>query len=418
MSGEDRSKGRDRDQDLVSGYATLALGLDNIASLEELFGEELGNALMATAVDRMRTRVPHVAALHETRHRRIILHLPGFDVRGVTALVTDLQALVAADAVDTPFGPVATSLSAGCVFVPRGAQGQRDDADVLPALHALHTAMANGPGSLEFARDDAKLLDYRTELMVASRAAVGAIGSENLTIAFQPIVRATGSNTISFHEVLVRIRQRDGSLLSAAAFIPAIERLGLAPLIDRQVLAMTFETMQAHPTTRLSINIFPQTMQDQHWLAMFEEATAENPTLAERLIIEVTEASAMLDPGRTLMFMDRMRQYGVSFAIDDFGSGQTSFRYLRDFHFDMIKIDGHFVKGVTDGSDSAFFIESLVNIAHRFDMMTVAEYVQGPAEARCLTRLGVEYFQGFHFGSPSLMLEPTSRPMPDIAAQA
>ena len=126
----------------------------------------------------------------------------------------------------------------------------------------------------------------------------------------------------------------------------------------------------------------------------------------------------MLDPPRTRAFMDRLRAAGVSFALDDFGAGHTSLRYLRDFRFDMIKIDGRFVHDVQDDPDNAFMISTLVEIAQRFEMMTVAEAVQTPAEARCLSALGVEFFQGFQFGSPSLLLKPTPTPMPSIAAQA
>ena len=200
--------------------------------------------------------------------------------------------------------------------------------------------------------------------------------------------------------------------------MPAIERRGLAPTSDRQVLRMTIDRLREHPTTRFSVNIFPHTMQDAAWLRCFEEHVADEPDLGERLIIEVTETSALLDMDRTRLFMDRLRRRGVSFALDDFGAGHTSIHYLRDLRFDVLKIDGRFVRDVHKDPDDAFMIETLVRIGNRFDMMTVAEAVQTQEEARCLTDLGVEYFQGFHFGSPSLILEPTLSPMPIVAAQA
>ena len=116
--------------------------------------------------------------------------------------------------------------------------------------------------------------------------------------------------------------------------------------------------------------------------------------------------------------MERLRGHGVSFALDDFGTGHTALRYLRDFRFDILKIDGRFVRDIELGSDDAFILERMIEIARRFEMMTVAEAVQTPAEARCLAELGIEHFQGFHFGCPSLMLEPTPTPMPMVAAQA
>jgi EAL domain-containing protein (putative c-di-GMP-specific phosphodiesterase class I) len=122
----------------------------------------------------------------------------------------------------------------------------------------------------------------------------------------------------------------------------------------------------------------------------------------------------MLDPARTQDFMDRLRRSGCAFALDDFGMGHTSFGNLRDFHFDIIKIDGSFITDVTTNPDNRFFVQKLVEIGRQFDMMTVAEFVQGPAEARILRDLGVEYFQGFYFGSPCLVLDPAVRPEPMV----
>jgi EAL domain-containing protein (putative c-di-GMP-specific phosphodiesterase class I) len=181
------------------------------------------------------------------------------------------------------------------------------------------------------------------------------------------------------------------------------------------VLVLALDTLAHQPGIRLSINIFPQTMQDAQWMMLFDEGTRRDPELAERLIIEVTETAAMLEPARTLAFMNRLRRKGCAFALDDFGMGHTSFGSLRDFRFDIIKIDGSFITDVTTNADSRFFVEKVVEIGRHFDMMTVAEFVQSPADARILHDLGVEYFQGFYFGSPSLILGADLKPEPMVA---
>lgn len=405
-------------QDTSAAYAQLVLGIDNLDALEELFGDALGREVAGAVGDELRRHVPHICKVDETAHRRFLISLPGHDVAEVAALVEKLQMAVAAIPIETDHGPVAVSLSAGCAFAGMLGTDTRSDNLTSAALHAMHSAMARGVGSFQIARNDSELLHHRASLMTASRAAMGAVGTDDLRIAFQPIVSAEGGNTVSFHECLVRIVQPSGRLISASAFMPAIERLGLAPLIDRQVLMMTLAALKEHPRARLSVNLFPQTMQDTQWLRIFDDAVRTDPTLGERLIVEVTEQSAMLDASRTLRFMDRLRRHGVSFALDDFGAGQTSLRYLREFRFDVLKIDGQFVRHVHEDPDCAFFIEAIVNIAQRFDMMTIAEHVHGPAAARTLADLGVEYFQGFHFGSPSMMLGPTEVPASKLVAQA
>lgn len=396
-------------------FALVALGVDNLDSLEELFGDNLANAICAELLERFVTVIPRIADIVETKHRRFILTLPGFDELAVHGLVHQLQRAAAREPIETSHGPVAVTISGGCAF---GAPGCPEDRVHAPALHALHRAIRDGIGALHIAQDDATLLEYRSRLIRLSNATVGVDASDDLALAYQPIVRATGSHVISFHECLVRLRQGDGRLLTAAEFMPAIERLGLAPIVDRRVLGMALDTLRAHPVARFAVNVFPHTIQDAEWLTSLEAAIADDNSVGERLIIEITETAALLDINRTRAFMDRLRTLGVSFALDDFGAGHTALRHLRDFRFDILKIDGQFIRHIDRDPDNVFLVEALTRIAERFEMMTVAEAIQTPAEARCLQDIGVEFFQGFQFGSPSLKLEPTPTPMPIVAAQA
>lgn len=402
----------------TGSQALLAIGIDNLPILEELFGEALGDEVLVEVERRLKAALPQRCTLSSARHRRLVVRLPDFTPALVQSTFECLQAAAATEAIGTAHGPVAVTLSGGCAFADTPQLNTSAETLRSAALHALHSAMGRCIGSLDFAREDSDLLQQRAQLLDTARAAIGTDGDNRLAIVFQPVVRASGGNVISFHECLVRIRQPDGRLLSAGAFMPGIERLGLAPLVDRQVLTQTFAALAQHPNARLSINVFPQTMQDLQWMTLFDEAVARDPTLAERLIVEVTETCSMLDPTRTREFMERLRGHGVSFALDDFGAGHTALHYLRDFRFDILKIDGRFVRDIELGSDKAFIVERMIEIARRFDMMTVAEAVQSPAEARCLADLGAEHFQGFHFGCPSLMLGPTPSPMPAVAAQA
>jgi EAL domain-containing protein (putative c-di-GMP-specific phosphodiesterase class I) len=292
-------------------------------------------------------------------------------------------------------------LSAGCVV----GDDRQPAVEGSAARHALSEAMACGVGCIRFAEETGAAADHRQGIVAAAQIAMGAISNGDLVLAYQPVVSASGKNRAAFHECLVRVRERSGNLIAAAKFMPAMEQLGLASLIDRQVLVLALDALAQRPGIRVSINIFPQTMQDAQWMILFSEGTSRDPTLAERLIIEVTETAAMLEPARTLAFMARLRRHGCAFALDDFGMGHTSFGSLRDFRFDIIKIDGSFITDVTTNPDSRFFVAKLVEIGRHFDMMTVAEFVQGPADARILRDIGVEYFQGFYFGAPSLVLD-------------
>ncbi len=423
-----RNSGDDPGTGLGRRRAVLAIGIDNLGVLEELFGEELGDEVLAALGRRLARAMPFGADLCATRHRRFLVDLRGLGAASVAVLFERLQA-AAAEPIETGSGPVAVTLSGGSAFAEGAAEGLPGEAHALggcdpverAALQALHGAMARGVGSYGIALDEGALLECPARLTDATRAAGGAPGTdgaEHLAIVFQPVVRAGGSHTISFHECLARIRRPAGALMTAGGFMPALDRLGMAPLIDRQVLSAALDTLARFPAARLSVNVFPQTMQDPGWMELFDRVATRDAARVERLIVEIAETGAVLNPRRTLAFMDRLRRHGVAFALDDFGAGRTALHHLRDFRFDVAKIDGRFVRDIRPGSDGAFFVEGLVEMARRFDMMSVAEAVQGPAEARCLSGIGVEYFQGFWFGSPSLVLEPTPSPMPAVAAQA
>ena len=389
--------------------ALFVLGMDNLGALEDLFGESVGDEVSETVQGRIRPVLPEGARLWWAEHRRFALAINGLGREGASALFSRIQAAVAQQAIQTSQGPVAVTVAAGC------ALGSGDfDPLIADARFALADAMARGAGCIRFAGENGATTMRRTEVAAAAQIAMGAIGTGDLTIAFQPVVAANSTGRAAFHECLVRVRDPEGGLVAAAKFMPAMEQLGLAPLIDRQVLVLALEALARNPGIRLSVNIFPQTMQDAQWTILFREGLRQDETLAERLIIEVTETAAMLDPARTQEFMDRLRRVGCAFALDDFGMGHTSFGSLRDFRFDMIKIDGSFITDITSNPDNRFFVKKLVEIGTQFDMMTVAEFVQGPAEARILRDLGVEYFQGFYFGAPCLLLDPAVTPEPMV----
>lgn len=402
--------GRRKTRPAARLHALVLLGFDNINALEDLFGEEIGEEVIEAVQSRIARAVRDHDKVWRAGHRRIAVAVRGIDRSGASAFVARVQAAVSQDAITTSRGPVAVTVAAGCAVT----EESEVEVQLTAARHALLEAMGSGVGCIRFAEEAGHAARERQQAVAAAQLAMGALRNGDLLVAYQPVVWASGANRAAFHECLVRLRDASGNLIAAGEFMPAMERLGLAPLIDRHMLILALDMLSRQPGIRLSVNIFPQTMQDAQWMMLFDEGTRHDPSLAERLIIEITETAAMLDPARTRAFMNRLRHKGAAFALDDFGMGHTSFGSLRDFRFDIIKIDGSFVTDVATNPDSRFFVSKLVEIARHFEMLTVAEFVQGPAEARILRDLGVECFQGFYFGTPSLMLAPEPTPQPVV----
>jgi EAL domain-containing protein (putative c-di-GMP-specific phosphodiesterase class I) len=129
----------------------------------------------------------------------------------------------------------------------------------------------------------------------------------------------------------------------------------------------------------------------------------DEPTVGERLILEITESSAMLVPEIVTTFMADLQRQGICFALDDFGAGYTAFRYFKEFLFDLVKIDGQFIRGVARDPDNQVLVQALLMIARQFDMFAVAESVEAAEDAEWLMAQGVDCLQGYLFGAPTTM---------------
>lgn len=230
----------------------------------------------------------------------------------------------------------------------------------------------------------------------------GALASRTVCLAFQPVVKAAAPHAPAFHEALIRLHDPAGRMIPAGAFIDAIEDHPLGREVDVLALGMGLAALRATPALRLSVNMSARSVTHRPWLEALRAGLAADPTVGERLILEVTEASAMQAPDVIAGFLRDVQAAGVAFALDDFGAGATAFRYLHSFRFDVVKIDGQFVRGLPANRDGAVLLRALVDIARHFEMLTVAEKVETEGEARSCADLGVDCLQGYRFGAPVL----------------
>ncbi len=228
-----------------------------------------------------------------------------------------------------------------------------------------------------------------------------AIRHKQTLLAFQPVVLSRDPTRVGFYEGLMRVTDETGRVIRARDFMPLIEDTELGREIDVLALQMGLRALYEVPQLRLSINMSARSIGYSKWTHTLERWLNRDPTLAERLILEITEGSAMTVPELVIDFMDRWQVRGICFALDDFGSGQTALRYFKDFFFDILKIDGQFVSGIAKDPDNQALVRSMVSIAQHFDMMTVAEFVETKADADVLASLGVDCLQGYLHGAPT-----------------
>lgn len=229
-----------------------------------------------------------------------------------------------------------------------------------------------------------------------------AVRHKQVLLAYQAVVPAKNQTQPAFYEGLIRVLDETGRIIPAKDFIDTIEETETGRIIDCLALEKGLRALSLNPGLRLAINMSARSIGYSRWMRVLKRGLGNDPTIGERLILEVTEKSAMMVPELVTGFMNDLQSKGISFALDDFGAGYTSFRYLRDFYFDIIKIDGEFIRGISDNADNQILTAALASVAEQFDMVTVAECVEQPRDAAYLTAMGIDCLQGYYFGAPTV----------------
>ncbi|MAM61818.1 EAL domain-containing protein [Maritimibacter sp. UBA3975] len=229
-----------------------------------------------------------------------------------------------------------------------------------------------------------------------------AVEKKQVLLAFQPVMRARSPDTVAFHEGLIRVLDHTGRIIPARDFIDVVENQELGRVIDALALELGIAALEEEPSLRLSINMSARSIGYPRWMRVLKQGLERDETVGERLILEITERTAIIMPELVQVFMADMQSEGISFALDDFGAGYTAFRYLRDFYFDILKIDGEFIRGIAESPDNQVIAQAMLSVARHFDMMTVAESVECLEDAQFMADAGCDFLQGYFFGAPTV----------------
>ena len=251
---------------------------------------------------------------------------------------------------------------------------------------------ATDPLSLAVAERDADLIGLVEEALALKR----------VQLAYQPVVVAGSDGRLAFFEGLARILDKTGRAIPARDFFGQIEHLDLGRMVDCVALEFGLRALAEYPSLRLSINMSARSIGYPAWLRTLDAGIGADPEIAARLIIEITETSVLAAPETVAAFMGELQNLGICFAMDDFGAGYSSLKHLRDLDFDILKIDGDFVKGIHANPDNQALTRALLAIGQHFGMLTIAESVETAADGAWLCDAGVDCLQGYFFGAPSL----------------
>ena len=231
-----------------------------------------------------------------------------------------------------------------------------------------------------------------------------ALAAGRTRLAYHPIVLCNEVKSVAFYEGLIRVLDSAGRVIPAAHFMPVIAETELGREIDCQALKHAFEMLKSRDDVRISINVSARSLADGKWRRTLDAGLSQKGYLGDRLILEISETSAMQLPEVMIRFMAEMQPRGVAFALDGFGAGMTAFRHLKDFFFDLAKIDKCFISNVAGNTDNQILAEALIMVAQQFEMFVVADGIENAADAAFMEQMGVDCLQGYHFGVPKFRI--------------
>jgi len=376
----------------------LRLRVSNLTDINQTYGYEVSDKLLKAIAKRLEelTRAPDVAG----RISGVSFILGLYETKAEDAEVVAARLREALS--DTPYpsahGPLFVDIDIASTTLGDLAQ------TATQALAQTHAVLQSRKGSYK------KLVSFTPEMAelhapvrrneTTADDILTALNDRRISLAFQPIIDAQ-TRDLHHYECLLRLRTDEGEVVSAGKFIMAAERLGLVHMLDRRALELASEALRQYPDIHIALNVSAGTVKDLATADAYIAALKALGPDVKRVTLELTETVALEDPAMASRFSVETRTLGCEFAIDDFGSGYTTFRNLMAIEADVIKIDGTFIEGIAFTPHKETFVRMMVDLAQTFSVKTVAEMVDSRADADLLKRLGVDYLQGYMFGIPS-----------------
>jgi diguanylate cyclase (GGDEF)-like protein len=379
--------------------ALLAIGIDKLTVVNQAFGHEIADSVILAIgdqLDRCLRASDVVGRIGGDKFGAILVNCPESELRTAAEKILETARNTV---VDTPAGPIHVTVSVGAVNFPSKV-GTAADA-MTKADIALRDAKQLGRDCFVIYDCTEQQQKSNRESMVIAERVQRAIRENRLRFAYQPVVDAH-THRISHYECLLRMIEPDGSVTTAARFMPAVEDLGMIRPIDRMVLEAGIQELSKNPAARIALNVSGLTTTDRSWMRGAIALLRDKREIASRLMVEITETAGLEDVDACARFVATLRDLGCRVALDDFGAGYTSFRHLKMLAVDMVKIDGSFIQNIGANPDNLVFVRTLIDLAHNFNLETVAEGVETQEDAVLLAREGIDFLQGYAFGRPEL----------------
>jgi len=391
---------------ISASCAFAVAAINNLAVVNDAYGFEIADEVIVAVGRRLRQvmRTGDALARYSGSKFGIILNNCGEEDLRVAA--ERLLDVARESVIETARGPVWAMLSIGGVVLPRHAEDA--NTAMARAEEALTEAKKLPSDGFILFKPSARRVSERDLNARCATEIVACLKQNRFQLAYQPVLDARSGATV-MHEALLRMADVDGGMIAAAHLVPIAEKLGLVRLIDRNVVQLAVGILLEYPDANLSLNVSGITATDPRWYGQLIDMLAAHRDITGRLTVEINEASALAGIEETARFTRALHEAGCRIAIDDFGASVSSFRSLKALEPDFLKIDGSFNERLANDSDNQYFVRSLIEMAEKFGVKTIAEWVQTEEDADYLRQWGVDYLQGNLFGAANVEIPWTRR---------
>ncbi|MDD2895771.1 MAG: GGDEF and EAL domain-containing protein [Aliarcobacter sp.] len=380
-------------------FALMVIDCDNFKPINDNFGHAFGDKFLQTVANILEDekRDEDIVARYGGDEFTIIL--PECDENGALTVANRISKKIESEKLIAPDGSrVGITISIGICVYPTHTLSQKDMFIIADSM--MYQAKEEGKNSIKIPNENdvSNILKTNQE---KSSLLIRAIENDEIHPYFQPIKPANSKNDLVIHELLMRINQ-DGRIVSAFEFIEIAEARGLINTMDLMVIEKAFKEIQRTQYEGiLFINLSPKSLIVGDFINKINGFVNKYDIQREKIVFEITERETVKNFSLLEKFVHNLKADGYKFAIDDFGSGFSSFHYIKKFPIDYVKIDGDFIININKDEKDRAFVNSIVTLAKELKIHTIAEFVENQEIVEILDELEIDYYQGFHIGKPS-----------------
>jgi len=390
-------------------HAIANVDIDRMAVVNDISGRDAGDQLIKQVGQKLAGMVRSRDVVARIGSDKFGVLLENCDLPTAQIVMKKISHAVSSIEFESDGRSHEVSVSIGIAPVTADAQS------VTSLMNAAETARNV---SKERGRNTIHVLDLEDSSLLERKEQIRWVGQiqsalrDDHLILFAQLIKPLKTNTGKPHyEILVRMQDDDGSVIPPGKFLPAAESFYLMSSIDYWVIGKTFSELAEHKqnsgqTCQVSINLSGQSLNDPVGFAAYIGNKLEEHQLdAHDICFEITESAAIANIDDARFFIDQVSAYGCQFSLDDFGTGLSSFAYLKNLKVDFLKIDGSFVTDICTDPVCESMVAAINQVGHAMQLKTVAEFVENDAIAQKLAEIGVDYGQGYGLGMPSPFAE-------------